>query len=299
VAPGIRNFAAVEPKLAGGSLPTTAGLDWLAEKGYKTILDLRESGAVLPSYASEVTSRGLRYVALPITQKTVDSRHLDLFSAELSLSEARPLYFCDTHGDRAGVLWYLRRITVDKVDPQDASREAREMGLRDKEFWLAASRYLESLKPAQSEPALPAPVAEPAEDKPGADKPAATPPMSSLEPTLDVLHAVIVASMDLPEAEEVVPQEAAGSLRESAAWRPLAALMLTGLGAPLAYWGRSGFPSGPWPGPVCRLRRVDRNRFRAGRVSERQPAGMQGDPGPAVERQQGGRRAVLPVPLDR
>ena len=95
-APGIRLFAAVEPKLAGGSLPTTAGLDWLAEKGYKTILDLRESGAVQTSYASEVTSRGLRYVALPISLKTVDSKHLDLFSAELSLSEARPLYFCDT-----------------------------------------------------------------------------------------------------------------------------------------------------------------------------------------------------------
>ena len=96
-------------------------------------------------------------MALPISLKTVDSKHLDLFSAELSLSEARPLYFCDTDGDRAGVLWYLRRITVDKVDPQDASREAQEMGLRDKEFWLAASKYLESLKPADSEAGPPAP----------------------------------------------------------------------------------------------------------------------------------------------
>ena len=140
------------------------------------------------------------------------------------------------------MLWYLRRITVDKVDPQDASREAQEMGLRDKEFWLAASRYLESLKPAKSEPALPPPVGEPAADKPGEAKPADVPPTSSLEPTLKVLNAAIVAAMELPEAEEVVPEESDGSLQDSAAWRPLAALMITGLGAPLAYWGRSGFP---------------------------------------------------------
>ena len=241
-APGIRLFVAVEPKLAGGSLPTTAGLDWLAEKGYKTILDLRESGDLPTSYASEVTSRGLRYVALPISLKTVDSKHLDLFSAELTLSEARPLYFCDTNGDRAGVLWYLRRITVDKVDPEDASREAREMGLRDKELWLAASGFLEGLKPAKSEPALPPPVGEPAAEKPADLKPAVAPPTSALEPTLDVLNAAIVAAMELPAAEEVVPEEWDGSLRDSTAWRPLAALMLTGLGAPLAYWGRSGFP---------------------------------------------------------
>ena len=246
-APGIRRFAAVEPKLAGGSLPTAEGLDWLAEKGYKTLLDLRESGADSTSYASEVTSRGLRYVALPMSLQTVDSKHLELFCAELSLSEARPLYFCDTHGDRAGVLWYLRRITVDKVDPQDASREAQEMGLRDKEFWLAASKYLENLKPADSSPALPppageTPAAKPAADGAGEPKPAEIPPTTLLLPTLKVLNEAIVAAMELPEVEDVVPEESDGSLQESANWRPLAALMITGLGAPLAYWGRSGFP---------------------------------------------------------
>ena len=242
-APGIRLFAAVEPKLAGGSLPTTAGLDWLAEKGYKTVLDLRESGADPTSYASEVTSRGLRYVALPISLKTVDSKHLELFSAELSLSEARPLYFCDTNGDRAGVLWYLRRITVDKVDPQDASREAQEMGLRDKEFWLAASKYLESLKPADSETGPPAARRRARRGRAGRGQAREHPPHDRCSmPTLKVLNAAIVAAMELPEAEEVVPEESDGPSRDSAAWRPLAALMITGLGAPLAYWGRSGFP---------------------------------------------------------
>ena len=38
--------------------------------------------------------------------------------------------------------------------------------------------------------------------------------------------------MELPEAEGLVPDESDGSLRDTTAWRPLAALMLTGLGAP-------------------------------------------------------------------
>ena len=243
-APGIRRFAAVEPKLAGGSLPTTAGLDWLAEKGYKTVLDLRESGADSTSYASEVTSRGLRYVALPISLQTVDSKHLELFSAELSLSEARPLYFCDTDGDRAGVLWYLRRITVDKVDPQDASREAQEMGLRDKEFWLAASKYLESLKPADSEAGPPAPRRR------ARRGPAAGRGQARGHPPHDLARADAEGAQCGDRRGDGASRRRRKSSRrnrtaprrDSASWSPLAALMITGLGAPLAYWGRSGFP---------------------------------------------------------
>ncbi|MBV8309418.1 MAG: hypothetical protein JO344_03355, partial [Planctomycetaceae bacterium] len=56
-APGIAQFAAVDLKLAGGSVPSPAGLDWLAEKGYRTLLDLRESSEVSPSFIAEATGR--------------------------------------------------------------------------------------------------------------------------------------------------------------------------------------------------------------------------------------------------
>src|SRR5262249_1275455 len=122
--PGPRRFVALEPKLAGGSLPTSAGLDWLRDKGYKTVLDLPESPAVNPSFIVDVTNRGMRYVALPISLKTLDSDHISRFESELSSSDARPIYFCDADGTRAGALWYIRRMTVDKIDQQEATREA-------------------------------------------------------------------------------------------------------------------------------------------------------------------------------
>src|SRR5262249_31566806 len=119
---GMARFASVDPKLAGGSLPSTAGLGWLVEKGYRTVLDLRESAEVSPTFIAEAAKRGLRYVALPVSLKALDSDRLARFQFELAAPEARPLYFFDSDGSRAGALWYIRRVTQDHVDPQLARR---------------------------------------------------------------------------------------------------------------------------------------------------------------------------------
>ena len=74
VGPGLARFLAVDLKLAGGSLPSTAGLDWLVEKGYRTILDLRESSEVPPTFIADAAKRGLRYIALPIRTRFDRSR---------------------------------------------------------------------------------------------------------------------------------------------------------------------------------------------------------------------------------
>ncbi len=260
VAP-IARFTALEGRLSGGALPTPAGLDWLIEKGYKTVLDLREPGEVQPSFIAEVTNRGLRYLPLPISVKTVDKDHLSHFNLELSMADARPLYFFDTDGVRAGVLWYIRRLAVDKVDPQVASREAEELGLskQNKDFWLAAQSYLESLnaaKPAAPpratpEPA-PGPSSAPAPESKASAAPASAPTPAHAPPP--VPNATPEPSpTGKPEASIVTPdtlsnlaqlkQEPKPSVppRDPTAWRPYIAMLLTGLGVPLAYLSRTGF----------------------------------------------------------
>ncbi len=93
VGPGINRFVAVDLKLAGGSAPSTDGLKWLVDKGYRTVLDLREPSEVPSSFITEVTNFGLRYVALPISLKTIDRAHVDRFNFEVAAGEARPLFF--------------------------------------------------------------------------------------------------------------------------------------------------------------------------------------------------------------
>ncbi len=244
VTPGLRRFASFEPKLAGGSVPTNEGLDWLVEKGYKTILDLREPGEAQSSFIAEVSNRGLRYVALPITVKNLDADHVSRFNSELSLSDARPLYFCDTDGTRAGILWYVRRMTKEKMDPQVASREAEQMGQIDKAFWRAASAYLESLKPVASPaPSEPDPAGAP---KPNTgsqpDDPKAKPSSSGANKPLASAATepgTIVADAESNPAES----NATASASDPTAWRSYAALMITGLVVPLAYWSRASLPS--------------------------------------------------------
>ena len=151
VGPGLTRFVAVDLKLAGGSLPSPASLDWLVDKGYRTLLDLRESSEVSPSFIAEVTKRGLRYVALPIGPGSIDREHVRRFAFEIAAAEARPLYFFDSDGTRSGALWYIRRIATDRVDQQVARREAEELGLSDKTpYWSAVTKYVSSLEPAET-----------------------------------------------------------------------------------------------------------------------------------------------------
>ena len=149
VGPGLARFVAVDVKLAGGSLPSTASLDWLVEKGYRTLLDLRESKEVSSEFIAEVTRKGLRYVALPIGQGSIDRDHVARFQFEVAAAEARPLYFFDSDGTR-GALWYIRRIATDRVDRQIARREAEELGLFDKGYWSAVTSYVATMGPERT-----------------------------------------------------------------------------------------------------------------------------------------------------
>lgn len=155
-APGIDRFAAVDLRLAGGSAPSPAGLDWLAEKGYKTLVDLRPSSEVNAAFIAEAARRGLRYIALPIGPTNIDRDHVSRFNFELASSDARPLYFFDATGTRAGALWYVRRITVDQVSSQVARREAVDLGCAGGDEWLAATAYLDRLDSPRPQAVTPA-----------------------------------------------------------------------------------------------------------------------------------------------
>ncbi|MDE2508754.1 MAG: hypothetical protein KGM43_16215 [Planctomycetota bacterium] len=146
VAPGIRRFVTLAPAVSGGSLPTPSGLDWLAETGCKTIIDLREPREVSPSYLAEVTNRGMTYVVIPITSQSLDSDHFARFQAELAHSAGRPLYFCDTDGSRAGAMWYVYRVAVDHLDATAAAREAAALGLSDTGLLAVARDFADRRK---------------------------------------------------------------------------------------------------------------------------------------------------------
>jgi protein tyrosine phosphatase (PTP) superfamily phosphohydrolase (DUF442 family) len=281
---GIARFASVDPRLAGGSLPSTAGLGWLVEKGYRTVLDLRESAEVSPTFIAEVAKRGLRYVALPVSLKSLDSDRLARFQFELAAPEARPLFFFDSEGSRAGALWYIRRVTQDHVDPQLARREAEDIGLKTQDDWRLATDYIQKL---EADRPRPTPI------RTGAAAMTSPPAAASVPSGLTAQRSAVNADAEVDRDREpllavtadaqaerpdpsnppvqgltksspftplpAAPSES-GSPREPLNWRPFAAMLVTGLSLPLAYWTRTVIPDAiararaslPGPGPARR-----------------------------------------------
>jgi protein tyrosine phosphatase (PTP) superfamily phosphohydrolase (DUF442 family) len=264
-------FVAVDLKLAGGSVPATAGLKWLVEKGYRTVLDLRDSSEVPSSFIAEVTSRGLRYVALPISLTSIDREHLARFNFEIASGEARPLFFFDSDGTRAGALWYIRRITNDRVDRQIAKREAEELGLSDPTYWSAVTKFVTApgsvpsstasadahagrvtptVSPVGSMPATgtvavpdlpPAVMAARPHDPLNleAEPPVVLPSQPLISPAAPCAQSTSVqAKSVLAEAAHSGPSKPI----EPVEWRPFAAMVITGLSLPLAYWSRTIVP---------------------------------------------------------
>jgi protein tyrosine phosphatase (PTP) superfamily phosphohydrolase (DUF442 family) len=270
VGAGITRFSTVDLNLAGGSSPSDAGLAWLSDKGYRTLLDLRDSSEVPPSFIAEVARRGLRYVALPVSLAAIDKDHVARFNFEIGSGDARPMFFFDSNGSRAGILWYIRRVTVDRVDPQIARREAEELGLVDKAVWSAATNYIQGLESAKVDPgparssqagplsgAATTPKSKGSEKiraASGTDQARAEDAPMTFQDFLDEANSASERSRPKALDDSLSVEDTAGTKRAISSdparpaggdlmiWRPFAAILLTGLGIPLTYWTRTIVP---------------------------------------------------------
>ena len=126
-----RALRAVDPKLAGGSCRRSPAWAGWRRRATGPCWTSGRPARSRPPFIAEAAGRGLRYVALPVNLETLDPTGWRGSSSSSAAPEARPLFFFDADGSRAGALWYIRRVTVDRVDAQIARREAEEIGLKD------------------------------------------------------------------------------------------------------------------------------------------------------------------------
>ena len=223
-------------------------------------------------------SQGASIHRVPVSVKTIDRDHVDRFQFEVADGGARPLFFFDSDGARAGALWFIRRILVDHVDSQTARREAEELGMADNAAWLAATSYVAKLDGSS----LSAPPAVPTiSSEPKAPAAAVRETSNDLAPAPKLRDDIVVdtgakAVTSQPEsrsmngstpaiptapepAQTVLPAPApvaALTGRDQAdpssepnvpvdlqAWRPFVAMVITGISVPLAFWTCSVVPA--------------------------------------------------------
>jgi protein tyrosine phosphatase (PTP) superfamily phosphohydrolase (DUF442 family) len=146
---GIAGFAEAVPGVASGLRPMLEGLDWLKANGYKAALQVREPGESGDADRRLLEQRGLRYLTLEVSPKTLTPEVVAEFNRVVADPANRPLFVYDKDGGLAGALWYLHFRTAGQLPDEEARKKAAALGLKEdgdgpqREMWLAIQKYLE------------------------------------------------------------------------------------------------------------------------------------------------------------
>lgn len=99
-------FKTITNTLAIGSVAETEGLEEIAQKGYKTVIDLCPEAEGNQLNASIVKELALEYVSVPISAKNLTVETLEAFKKAVEASP-QPIYTRCASGLRAGVFTLL------------------------------------------------------------------------------------------------------------------------------------------------------------------------------------------------
>ena len=133
------NFVEVNPKLYRGGQPASGGLQQLADRGIKTIVNLRGEGEGVNKEAEEARALGLRFFHVPFA-RSGRPRAADMTRvlSIIDTPEYQPVFVhCKQGADRTGTVIAIYRITHDGWTSEQAQAEARGHGMH---FWEAGMK---------------------------------------------------------------------------------------------------------------------------------------------------------------
>jgi len=126
----IENYALLTPAIGRGAQPDERGLRYLAERGFRTVVNLRSHH----SEGAEAELLGLRCIELPLhadalgSTAPTDEEVRRFFEIVLDPS-SQPVFFHCKHGkDRTGTMAALYRIEVDGWTNEEAVEEMLAFG---------------------------------------------------------------------------------------------------------------------------------------------------------------------------
>jgi uncharacterized protein (TIGR01244 family) len=130
---GVTNFAKLEATITCAGATTPAGVESLKALGYAAIINLRESsetGADVDAEADAARAAGIRFIHLPVNGAAPpDPAIVDRFVAAVTDPANQPVIVHCATGNRASMMWMIKRMVVDGWDAERASTEAAALGL--------------------------------------------------------------------------------------------------------------------------------------------------------------------------
>lgn len=130
-AQGVDYAASVAPGLLRGGAPDARGIEWLADQGVRTVVNLRHFHG--RTEGDRVRAAGMRYEWIPLESTDAPTAaQVDRFMAIVTDPEAQPVYVHCLHGvDRTGAMIALYRMRVDGWSNSDALAEMEHFGAHD------------------------------------------------------------------------------------------------------------------------------------------------------------------------
>lgn len=142
--PGLANAACPLPEVLAGGQPTEAHLEALAQRGFRTVLDLRAPGEPRPYDEPEAVRRlGLEYVNIPVTPDTLADDTFGRFRELMRDRAKRPVVIHCASGNRVGVLLIPYLVLDEGKGIEEAIEAAVEAGLRSQDLAERALDYVE------------------------------------------------------------------------------------------------------------------------------------------------------------
>jgi uncharacterized protein (TIGR01244 family) len=129
--PGITNFARVETTIACAGAIKPESVAEIKKMGFASIVNLRlatEEGANVDAEQAAAKAAGINYVHLPLNNASPDTAVVDRFLKTVTEPGNQPAFIHCASGNRAAVLWFIKRTVVDKWDMDRALSEATQLG---------------------------------------------------------------------------------------------------------------------------------------------------------------------------
>ena len=146
---GVTNFAKLESTVAcAGATKATAVPD-IKKMGFASIINVRvpsEPGAEIDETAASAKAAGIRFFNIPFSGQSPDPAAVDKFLTTITAPGNEPAYISCGSGNRAAMMWMVKRMTIDHWDNEKAGQEAAALGLTSPALKQFAIDYAQSHK---------------------------------------------------------------------------------------------------------------------------------------------------------
>jgi uncharacterized protein (TIGR01244 family) len=105
-----------------------------------------EQGANVEAEEAAAKAAGINYAHIPFVTATPDPAAVDRFLETMVRPGYQPAFIHCAGGGRAAMMWFIKRVMVDKWDNERAMAEASQLGLTSEPLKTFAASYIQTHK---------------------------------------------------------------------------------------------------------------------------------------------------------